>query len=126
MHKLGTGYTKYFNQKYNRSGSLLEGRYKAIYVKENSYLLWLSAYVNGNSEVHQIAPAKNYPWSSYMDYLDKRNDNICNKPTHFLKCEDKEKVLEQFTNIQDYKDFVQIVIQEAKAGKEERKRYILE
>ena len=29
MHRLGLGYTKYFNQKYKRSGSLFQGTFKA-------------------------------------------------------------------------------------------------
>jgi len=116
MHKLGTGYTKYFNQKYNRSGALFQGPYKAIEVKDNPGLLWLSAYINGNSEIHSIASAEDYPWSSYAYYLDKRKKDICMK----------KDVLDQFKDIEEYRDFVQIVIQEVKANKKERKKYILE
>ena len=32
MHRLGTGYTKYFNQKYENSGALFQGRYKAKHI----------------------------------------------------------------------------------------------
>ena len=31
MHKLCVGYVKYFNQKYNRTGSLFEGNFKSIH-----------------------------------------------------------------------------------------------
>src|SRR3989344_7139585 len=31
MHRLGTGYTNYFNEKHKCSGSLFQGRYKAIH-----------------------------------------------------------------------------------------------
>jgi len=65
MHKLGTGYTCYFNQKYNRSGSLFQGPFKAIHIKSDSYLLWLSGYINGNAEIHKIAKAENWVWGSY-------------------------------------------------------------
>jgi putative transposase len=44
IQKLGTGYTNYFNKKYDRTGSLFQGRYKKVEIKENSRLLYLSAY----------------------------------------------------------------------------------
>ncbi|MEK7154047.1 MAG: transposase, partial [Patescibacteria group bacterium] len=52
MHRVGTGFTKYFNQKYKTSGALFQGRYKALHVDSNEYLLHLSAYVNLNNRVH--------------------------------------------------------------------------
>ena len=48
MQKLGTGYTNSFNLKYDRVGSLFQGKYKAIHINSNEYLLHLSAYVNLN------------------------------------------------------------------------------
>jgi len=58
MHKLADSYSHYFNKKYERSGSLFEGTYKSIYIKKDSYLFWLSGYINGNSEIHKIAKAE--------------------------------------------------------------------
>ena len=54
MHRLGTGYTKYFNQKYENIGSLFQGTYKAKHIDTNEYLLHLSAYINLNSKAHQL------------------------------------------------------------------------
>ena len=53
MHRLSTGYTNYFNEKYKRSGSLFQGTYKAIHANSNEYLLHLSVYVNLNYKVHK-------------------------------------------------------------------------
>jgi len=111
MHKLGTSYTNYFNLKYNRSGSLFEGKYKARHVQDNASLLWLSAYINGNPEIHQIAKANNYKWSSYPYYLDKRKKDICNQ----------KEVLDQFEDVSEYQDFVKMVIQEVKFNRREIK-----
>lgn len=111
MHKLGVGYSTYFNKKYNRSGVLFQGPYKALHVKENSYFIWLSAYINSNSEIHKIFKAENYQWSSYMEYLERSSSNICSK----------KNILDQFKNVNEYKDFVDLVIQEVKEGKTERK-----
>jgi len=54
MHRLGVGYSKYFNQKYKRVGSLFQGTFKAIHVSSNEYLLHLSAYINLNNKIHKV------------------------------------------------------------------------
>ena len=54
MQRLGTGYTNYFNHKYERTGALFQGRFKAIHIDSNEYLLHVSAYVNLNFRVHQL------------------------------------------------------------------------
>src|SRR3989344_6029483 len=48
MHRIGTGYTRYFNDQYENSGSLFQGRFKANLIDSNKYLLHLSAYINLN------------------------------------------------------------------------------
>src|SRR3989344_8639651 len=54
MHKLSTGYTCYFNERNKRSGSLFQGTYKSKHIDSNEYLLYLSAYVNLNDQIHQL------------------------------------------------------------------------
>src|SRR3989338_6967882 len=46
MHKFGLGYARYFNNKYKRSGSLFEGRFKAVSVENEIYLQYLLVYIN--------------------------------------------------------------------------------
>jgi len=116
MHKLSTAYTKYFNNKYNRSGSLFQETYKATQVKTDEYILYLSAYINGNSEIHKIAKAKNYQWCSYPDYLGKRKGVLCKKNI----------ILKDFQNIGEYKNLVGIIIKESSLRKDEIKKYLLE
>ncbi len=48
MHKLGTGYTLYFNDKNDRSGSLFQGTYKAKYIEDDRYLKYLFEYIHLN------------------------------------------------------------------------------
>ena len=114
MQKLGQGYTAYFNQKNNRTGSLVSSPFKSAIA--NSYLLKLSCYINGNPEIHKISKAENYKWSSYVDYLGKRNGTLCNK----------DIILNEFNSIKEYKDLVNIEIKESKENKKEVKNYILE
>jgi len=44
MQSLGRRYVRYFNKKYNRTGTLWEGRYKASIV-EDSYILYVMRYI---------------------------------------------------------------------------------
>jgi len=46
MHKLGVGYTKYFNSKYKRVGSLYQGTFKAAFINNEQYLKSLLVYIN--------------------------------------------------------------------------------
>ncbi len=46
MHKLGTGYAKYFNEKYDRVGGLFQGRFKAVLIEKDLYLQCLLVYIN--------------------------------------------------------------------------------
>ena len=48
MHKLGTGYTLYFNVKNERSGSLFQGTYKAKHAEDDRYLKYLFEYIHLN------------------------------------------------------------------------------
>lgn len=116
MHKLGTSYTNYFNKKYKRSGSLFQGPFKGIHINNNEYLLWLSGYVNGNIEIHKIAEAKTYKWSSFRHFLGLENNEILN---------DKKIILSQFRTLEDFKNFVDVVINESRKRKD-LERYLLE
>ncbi|MCK5475343.1 MAG: transposase [Candidatus Pacebacteria bacterium] len=114
MHKVGTGYSSYFNQKYDRSGSLFQGPFKSIHINNNEYLLWLSGYINGNIEIHKISKAKNYKWCSYLDYLDKRNGTLCNRKI----------ILSQFKDVKEYSKYVDMVIKESGKRKDLEKYFI--
>src|SRR6266481_8166134 len=39
MHKMGMGYAKYFNIRHKRSGSLFQGKFKAVHLETNEQLL---------------------------------------------------------------------------------------
>jgi putative transposase len=97
MKRLG-GYTSYFNNKYERSGSLFQGVFKNVHIDSNEYLLHVSAYVNLNDRVHQLGgPIAKLvaSMSSWGEYTDEKVKGIC----------EKEIILEQFGNISEYKKF---------------------
>ena len=56
MQRLGTSYTKFFNQEESRTGSLFQGKYKATHLSGEYALPTVSAYVNLNHK-HQIGRA---------------------------------------------------------------------
>lgn len=77
MQRLGTGYTMYFNEKYQRTGALFQGKYKIKHISSNEYLLHVSAYVNLNYEVHQLGGWTSK--SSWNEYLGKPAIPFCKK-----------------------------------------------
>ena len=95
MHKIGLGYAKYFNNKYKHSGVVFQGRFQAIHIDSNEYLLYLSAYVNKNNFIHGYNKT-DWKYSSLLDYMGKRNGSLCSK----------EEVLGQFRNAKDYEEFI--------------------
>ena len=72
MHGINGSYTGYFNRKYRRVGHLLQGRYRAILVDKDEYLLPLSRYVHLNPVRAGIVESpEEYAWSSYGGYIGK-------------------------------------------------------
>jgi putative transposase len=102
IHRLASGYTKYFNLKHKRSGVLFQGKYKAVHIESNEQLLHVSAYVNLNFQVHRFRrSASKYinlqPLSSWDEYTGKTKFNFCQK----------DDVLGQFKNKSEYKKFAE-------------------
>ena len=62
-------YAKYFNIKHQRSGSLFQGRFKAVLIEDDAQLLHLSRYIHLNPYSSFIVRNKkslsNYSWSSF-------------------------------------------------------------
>jgi putative transposase len=66
MRELNGVYTQRFNRIHRRGGHVFQGRYKAILVQKETYLLELARYVVLNPvRAHMVASAGDYPWSSY-------------------------------------------------------------
>jgi putative transposase len=77
MQKIGRLYVPWFNQKYQRSGGLFQGRFRTSLVDTNNYLLACSRYIELGPVRAQLAfdPA-DYPWSSYPHHAGTRPDPI--------------------------------------------------
>lgn len=63
-------YTRWINKRMKRYGHLFQGRYKAILVDGDSYLLTLVRYVHLNPiRADLIDKIENYPWCSHRVYI---------------------------------------------------------
>jgi len=78
MQSLGREYVLYFNNTYNRTGTLWEGRFKSCLVCAPDYLLNLYQYIELNPvRANMVADPADYKWSSYqINALDKRS-SLC-------------------------------------------------
>jgi putative transposase len=98
MKKLCTGYSMYFNKRYNRTGTLFEGPFKSKWVGEDTYLKYLYAYIhlnplklwergnliNDSDTEETLNFLKGYQYSSLPDYLQvARSENKIINPTPF-------------------------------------------
>jgi putative transposase len=117
MHKLGTGYTNYFNEKNKRVGSLFQGEFKAVMVDGQDQLEYLLAYINvinpgqliepslkedGARNINKIEKfAESYLWGTHQEYLGKRNSVII----------DKGILGEIFPSPKKYRDFISAILE---------------
>lgn len=72
MRHINGVYTQTFNRTHQRVGHLFQGRYKAILVEKDSYLLEVIRYVLLNPvRANMTKTAGQYPWSSYRAMISK-------------------------------------------------------
>lgn len=66
MRHLNGVYTQTFNRTHHRVGHVFQGRYKAIIVEKDGYLLELARYVVLNPlRANMVKEVADWPWSSY-------------------------------------------------------------
>lgn len=66
MQSLGLRYVGYINNRYHRTGTLWEGRYKARAVDGDAYVMRCYRYIELNPvRAAMVADPADYPWSSY-------------------------------------------------------------
>ncbi|MFH1438330.1 MAG: transposase, partial [Pseudomonadota bacterium] len=66
MHYLNTIFAQSFNKKHIRVGHVFQGRYKAIFIQKERYLVALSKYIAANPvKEGLVEKPDDWPWSSY-------------------------------------------------------------
>jgi putative transposase len=114
MQKLGTGYSMYFNQKYNRVGGLFQGRFKAVLISTEVHFIHLPQYIHTNplslnyGGSTSIEFLKNYRWSSFPDYIGMKN---------FPSITNREFLLDVFRGEESYKKHTETWLKENDKGK---------
>ncbi len=114
MHKVGMGYSKYFNHKYQRVGTLFQGVFKSIHISTNEYLLYLSTYVNLNNKIHKKNKSNLIcsSWGEYSGGAIKDDKYLCTK----------EIILDQFKNKNEYLKYAEQLLPELIRQKEEKSK----
>lgn len=107
MRQLNGVYTQYFNHSHKRVGHLFQGRFKAVIVQKDAYLLELIRYIVLNPVRAKIAKnAQNYAWSSYHATIGLKNKpallNVLWVLSQFNKT--REKAIKEFTEFVNEKD----------------------
>ena len=104
MRSLITKYSKYFNKRYDRVGPLFQGRYSAVLITNERYLLHLGRYIHLNPQeiVANKHSLSSYPWSSYPAYINNVFISWLNK-NYFLSDFEKNKGF----SFNSYKGFVE-------------------
>lgn len=69
MHALATAHARHFNDASGHVGAVFQGRFTSVPIKDNEQLLQVVRYIHDNPEKAGIAPAREYRWSSYREYL---------------------------------------------------------
>jgi REP element-mobilizing transposase RayT len=110
IHYLNSAYANWFRNKHQIIGPLFQGRFKSILVDADNYALMLSIYIHLNPlRAGIVRQLEDYPWSSYLDYLNLRKSPITD-PSFVLNLIDSNtlKAIKKYRNYlienQDMKD----------------------
>lgn len=97
MHQINNKYSKYFNGKYNRIGHVFQGRYMAVLVQDERYLLSLLRYIHQNPLKAKICERiDEYRWSSDAIYRNNLNSFIHIDTIMDMLSEDRELALKKY------------------------------
>ncbi len=125
MQKLATGYSMYFNKRYDRVGGLFEGRFKSEHAHSDEYLKYLFAYINLNplkliqSDWKEVGlrnvPSgerylKEYPYSSYCDLvgINRKENSILNVDRFPEYFPGKEEFVKSVTDWMSFTNYVEV------------------
>lgn len=77
MQAVGRSYVRYFNDRYGRTGTLWEGRYRSTLIETDRYLLACMVYLDLNPvRAGMVGQAGDFPWSSHGHYIGQRHDKL--------------------------------------------------
>ncbi|TNF86545.1 MAG: transposase [Gammaproteobacteria bacterium] len=95
VQSVGRNYVQYFNECYDGSGTLWEGRYRATVLDEKEYLLTCSRYIELNPvRAGLVRHPRDYRWSSYAHNAMGSSDEMITPHREYSKLggSDKQRV----------------------------------
>ena len=100
-------YSKAINKKYNRVGSLFQGRYKASEISSDSYYTTIIHYIHQNPFVAGLVKKlEDYKYSSYASYLSQKETML-----------NKKEVLDWFGGLEGFIQHHKIALAETEINK---------
>ena len=98
MQSFTLSYVKAIGKRYHRVGSLFQGRFQAIHVDREEYLLHLTRYIHLNPVSAKIVEkAEHWEFSSYQEYIDLRRESVAKI----------DEVRSQFQSAEAYRYFLE-------------------
>jgi putative transposase len=85
MQALGRRYVRFFNVKYQRSGTLWEGRFRACLIDTDGYVLGCYRYIELNPvRANMVRRPSEYRWSSYRVHAEGDSSRLITKHPLYL------------------------------------------
>lgn len=100
MRNIQNGYSKYYNLKYKRNGSLFQSMFKAVHIETEEQLIHVCRYIHINPTTSYVIAEKDlegYRWSSLRFYLTDIDR---------FSLVEKNTVMEYFSSIVEFKRFI--------------------
>ncbi len=95
MRAICSSYSMYFNQKYDREGTLFQGKYRAVSITNDDYLQYISRYIHRNPVGYL-----NYAWSSLRYWTGDKSASWINSDR--LNGSNKDKYLDYLKDSEEY------------------------
>ena len=98
FQRVFNAYTKAINKKYERTGTLFQGRYRCILLVNTSHLFQLCRYIHANPvKARLVESPEQWPFSNFQEWVGTRAGTLC----------DLDFVRTNFGTANEYMDFIQ-------------------
>lgn len=101
MKSLSQRYVQHINKKYERTGTLWDGRYKSCLIQERRYLLACYRYIELNPvQAGMVTNPEDYPWSSYKFNAEGSSSSLITPHAEYLQLSNtKSKRLKEYKSL---------------------------
>jgi putative transposase len=80
MQRVFNSYTKAYNKRYGRQGTLFEGSYRATHVDQEEYLRHVCRYIHANPVRHGfVEQVDDWPYSNYHEWVGTREGMLVDR-----------------------------------------------